>query len=454
MEITRGDQIRAELERVEAVLATTPAVDPARAITSEEFKARQRRVWDALDRAGFDAGFVFSDEHYNGDVPYLGGNTNITIEQVAGVVGPNGFHFIAGLEGGYVVEQLAPRAAAPVHKVEMLQLAGEDYPIDAERPEEVFEVACSKMPERIALLSPREVVPVMLIEFLRDVFGPESVLDAQEIYGQVKYEKSDAELALTRDASIIADAMMRAMLAVLKPGMRETQVAAWAYFVGRELGAEETGFDVMVTANTANRTLIGKALNRVIQPGDMVHLGVSPKRDGLTACVRRSVVALEPGQAMPAGRRYWLDVINAAYQVGHEQFVVTARDNLPAYTIEKAIVDFLASKSDEVSGRVGRAIDLPNQKPYSCVHNSGYTECQEFFGAVTLASQEPLGEQIVSMLDVALRGCGSRWDEVVIPGMDYVVVENTFGKSGRCAECFNSLPEDCQSLVGIGLDDT
>jgi len=453
MEITRRDQIRAELERVEAVLATTPAVDPARAITSEEFKARQRRVWDALDRAGFDAGFVFSDEHYNGDVPYLGGNTNITIEQVAGVVGPNGFHFIAGLEGGYVVEQLAPRAAAPVHKVEMLQLAGEDYPIDAERPEEVFEVACSKMPERIALLSPREVVPVMLIEFLRDVFGPESVVDAQEIYGQVKYEKSDAELALTRDASIIADAMMRAMLAVLKPGMRETQVAAWAYFVGRELGAEETGFDVMVTANTANRTLIGKALNRVIQPGDMVHLGVSPKRDGLTACVRRSVVALEPGQAMPAGRRYWLDVIKAAYQVGHEQFVVTARDNLPAYTIEKAIVDFLASKSDEVSRRVGRAVDLPNQKPYSCVHNSGYTECQEFFGAVTLASQEPLGEQIVSMLDVALRGCGSRWDEVVIPGMDYVVVENTFGKSGRCAECFNSLPEDCQSLVGSGLDD-
>jgi len=454
MEMTRRDQIRSEFEKVEAVLAATPAVDLARAITPEEFKARQRRVWDALDQAGFDAGFVFSDEHYNGDVPYLGGNTNITIEQVAGVIGPNGFHFIAGLEGGYVVEQLAPRAAAPVYKVEMLQLAGEDYPIDAERPEEVFEAACGKMPDRIALLSPREVVPVMLVEFLRDVFGPESVLDAQEIYGQVKYEKSDAELALTRDASIIADAMMRAMLAVLKPGMRETQVAAWAYFVGRELGAEETGFDVMVTANTANRTLIGKALNRVIQPGDMVHLGVSPKRDGLTACVRRSVVALGPGQAMPAGHRYWLDVIKAAYQVGHEQFVVTAHDNLPAYTIEKAIVDFLASKSDEVSGRVGRAIDLPNQKPYSCVHNSGYTECQEFFGAVTLASQEPLGEQIVSMLDVALRGCGSRWDEVVIPGMDYVVVENTFGKSGRRAECFNSLPEDCQSLVGIGLDDT
>jgi len=452
MDFSRRNRTRADFEKVEAILAATPAVDPTRAILSEEFKMRQRKVWEALDQAGFDAGVVFSDEHYSGDVPYLGGNTNITIEQVAGVIGPHGFHFVAGLEGGYVVEQLSPRAGAPVHKVEMLQLAGEDYPIDAERPEEVFEVACGKMPRRIALLSPRAVVPVMLIEFLHDAFGPDSVVDAQEIYGRIKYQKSQAELALTKDASIIADAMMRAMLAVLKPGMLETQVAAWAYFVARELGAEETGFDVMVTANTANRTLIGKALNRVIQPGDMVHLGASPKRDGLTACVRRSVVALDPKQSIPAGHRYWLDLIKEAYLVGHGQFVTAARDDLPAFTIEKAIVEFLVSRSDEVSHLVGHAVDLPNQKPYSCVHNAGYTECQEFYGAVTLESREPLGEQIVSMLDVALRGCGSRWDEVVIPGLDYVVVENTFGKYGRRAECLNSLPEDCQRLVGTGLD--
>ena len=36
------------------------------------------------------------------------------------------------------------------------------------------------------------------------------------------------EMRLIRDANVIADAMVRAMLAVLKPGMLETQVAAWA----------------------------------------------------------------------------------------------------------------------------------------------------------------------------------------------------------------------------------
>src|SRR5690606_20647840 len=123
-----------------------------------------------------------------------------------------------------------------------------------------------------------------------------------------------------------------------------------------------------------------------------------------------------------------------------------------AGTIEKAIVDFMTAKNAEVSRRLGRPIDLPKLKPYSSVHNGGYTECLEFYGAVTLASREPLGHQIVNMLDVALRGIGDHWDEVVIPEVDYVVVENTFGKFGRRAECLNTLPADCQPLVGRGVD--
>ena len=87
--------------------------------------------------------------------------------------------------------------------------------------------------------------------------------------------------------------MMRAMLAVLRPGRLETEVAAWGAWVGRMLGSEADGFKIMVGANEANRTLIGPALNRPIREGDWVHLGVAPQRDGLTACVRRSVIAVD-----------------------------------------------------------------------------------------------------------------------------------------------------------------
>ena len=85
------------------------------------------------------------------------------------------------------------------------------------------------------------------------------------------------------------------------------------------------------------------------------------------------------------------------------------------------LVNYFAERSGEISPRIGEAIDLARQKPYTGTHNSGYTECQEFFGV--------LGRRIVTILDVALRGIGDRWNDVVIPGFDYCVVENLWGST-------------------------
>src|SRR5262249_25028122 len=129
----RRKELDQDFRKVLDVLAECSGIEKSLAVPLQEFTRRQHATWQALQQADLDVGFVFSDEHYNGDVPYLGGNTNITIEQVAGVVGTDGFHVIAGLEGGYVSEQLASRANTKVHKAELLQLADEKYPIRAER---------------------------------------------------------------------------------------------------------------------------------------------------------------------------------------------------------------------------------------------------------------------------------------------------------------------------------
>ena len=313
------------------------------------------------------------------------------------------------------------------------------------------EAAGGQPVDRIGLLTPRQVIPDGLVDYLEDLLGQDNVEDAQDLYYEIKYEKSDAEMRLIADANVIADAMMRAMLAVLKPGMLETQVAGWAYVVGKELGSEENGWDVMVGANEANRTLIGKALNRPIREGDYVHLGVAPKRDGLNACLRRSVIAVNDPAEVPRFQPdapYWFGMVEGAYQVGYDKYVEVAQQGLPAKLQEQALVDFFASHSDEVARRIGAQIDLSDQKPYTGTHNAGYTECQEFYGAITLESDDPLGHQIVTMLDVALRGVGDRWNDVVLPGFDFVVVENTLGKFGTRVECFNQVPVNVQHLIG------
>lgn len=439
---------RHDLDQVLRVIQDSPAVDREYMAPREEFQARVRRVNDALQSHGHTVGLVFSDEHYAGDVPYLGGNTNISIEQVAGVIGPNGFHVVAGLEGGYVAEQLADRAGATVHKVELLQLADEKYPIRAERLEDVIQAAAGKNVDHIALLTPRQVIPAGLVEHLQTIYGRDGVVDAQELYFRVKYEKSEIEMRLIADACVIADAMLRAMLTVLRPRRLETEVAAWGAWVGRMLGSERDGFQIMVGANTANRTLIGPALNRRINEGDWVHLGVAPKRDGLTACIRRSVIAVDAVEKITPEQKYWFDLVEKGYEVGERSYREVASRRLPAKGQEQALVDFFSQRSDEISRRIGRKIDLATQKPYTGTHNSGYTECQEFFGAITLDSHDPLGNRIVTMLDVALRGIGDRWNDVVIPGFDFCVVENTLGKYGERVETLTKLPIHAQDLVG------
>jgi Xaa-Pro aminopeptidase len=340
---------RQDLEKVLRVLQETPAIDREYMAPREEFQARVRRTNEALQRHGHTVGLVFSDEHYAGDVPYLGGNTNISIEQVAGITGPNGFHVVAGLEGGYVAEQLADRAGATVHKVELLQLADEKYPIRAEHLEDVIRAAAGKEVDHIALLTPRQVIPAGLIDYLQNIYGREGVVDAQDLYYRVKYEKSDVEMRLIGDACVIADAMLRAMLAVLRPGRLETEVAAWGAWVGRTLGSERDGFQIMVGANTANRTLIGPALNRRINEGDWVHVGVAPKRDGLTSCVRRSVIAVDsPSQVTPE-QNFWFDLVEEAYGVGERSYREVAAmqlpAQLPAQLQEQSLVDFFAERS-------------------------------------------------------------------------------------------------------------
>ena len=103
---------------------------------------------------------------------------------------------------------------------------------------------------------------------------------------------------------------------------------------------------------------------------------------------------------------------------------------------------------EEKIARLGKKIDFVRQKPYTGTHNGGYTECQEFYGAITLNSEEPLGSQIVTMLDVAVRGVGNMWNDVIIPGMDYVLVEKTLGKFGTRVDVLNDLPINLQAYVG------
>ncbi|MEK3888421.1 M24 family metallopeptidase [Bacillus sp. FSL K6-3431] len=406
-----------------------------------------------VNKAGYDCGIVYSDEHYCGDVPYLAGNNNIAVEPIAGVITENGFYFIAGLESGIIAPQFSQRSQAQIRSVEIMKIDDKEYPEDLLRPADIIEEACGRKPKRIALLTTRYVFPLGLFNVLRKYIGEENIEDLSEKYYEIKYEKSDNEMRLIEEGSKISDIMMEGMLRVLRPGMYETQLAQWGYAIAHELGVEEMGFMVMVTAGDSNKTMVGRASNNIIKEGDIVHIGVSPKRDGLSAAQRGSVVCVKHPDLVPDKYKLWIEFLEGAFEAGVAEFNKVVKQKLPGCYHEQAMIDYYHSKADELSAITGITLtNFAKQKGYVTTHNSGYTECQEFYGALSLDFNKPLANQMVMMMDTGIKGYGETWDEVIIPDLDYIVIEKTLGKYGDEVRILNDLPINLQHLVGEGFN--
>jgi hypothetical protein len=91
------------------------------------------------------------------------------------------------------------------------------------------------------------------------------------------------------------------------------------------------------------------------------------------------------------------------------------------------------------------------REPYTFIHNTGCSECQEGFGAVTPYTGEPLGRNLALMIDVAFMGFDER-KRLVFP-IEYAVIEDSFWKKGKAVGVYNRLPLSVQEFVGGDLVD-
>lgn len=431
------------------VLEGAPSFDKSYYLPPGEFTSRQQKVMQMLEKEGFDCGIVYSDEHYCGDVPYLAGNSNIIVEPVAAVLSKNGLYFIAGLESGIVAEQFCHRSGVKIRKVDILQVDNPEYPPNLLTPIDIIEEACGEKPRSIALLTSRAVFPLGLYNVLKRYVGEEAIDDISQKYYEIKYEKSEAEMRLIEESCQISDVMLEGMLRILRPGLTETQIAAWGYAIANELGAEEMGFKVMVTSGGNNRTIVARASNRVIEEGDIVHIGVSPKRDGLCGAQRISVMCVKDPSLVTGNYRIWTKFLQEAFEFSVKELKAIAKDDLPGCLHEEAMIRFYKEKAPELEKATGLSLPgFSELKGYVTSHNSGYTECQEMYGALSTDFDRKCADRMVLMLDVGLKGFRDTWADTVIPGLDYIVIEKTAGKFGRDVRILNRLPIDLQYLVG------
>jgi Xaa-Pro aminopeptidase len=143
-------------------------------------------------------------------------------------------------------------------------------------------------------------------------------VDASELVDRVKVIKSAEELELIRRAAIMQDGAMKAAFAAIKPGMRDTEVAAVAVHYSQDHGSEN-GIYLCASAPAGVAAKFGQrhVQNRTIQKGDTFALLVEDSGPGamFTELGRSCVLGKVPQQMkdelefVKASRKLTLDML-------------------------------------------------------------------------------------------------------------------------------------------------
>ncbi|MFH0962942.1 MAG: M24 family metallopeptidase [Planctomycetota bacterium] len=414
-------------------------------LSRADFRKRWTDVQAAMKEKGYDLGYACGSELDRSDAAWLAGVYDPIIERYGVLVPAEGRPVVlAGSEGGHVMEEACEASGADLAILREFQISDEEYRHTRfEALRDVVRRLHVGRSARLAIFSSEEFLPHGHYEMLRRAVGEKRMTFDARLLQRIKYVKSVQELRIIAEANKVADAAFRAMLAAMVPGVRESQIAGVGDFVMKALGAHRTGVPTIVTSGERNYTVIGPATDKVIADGDAVSLGLSPTWHGYHGIVRRTVRA---ERGFSAGQRAFVEAVEGLYHTVWKATERAAREDLAADTIDAAGKRYLAeTRLKDVHGRRAAL-----REPYSYIHNTGCSECQEGFGAVTGQSTEPLGERVALMIDCALVGFEKR-GRPRFPLL-YAVVEDAFWKNGSEVGVYNRTPINAQHLVGNERD--
>ncbi len=125
----------------------------------------------------------------------------------------------------------------------------------------------------IGLVGTYQMSHAMVDYLQRGKFSNTRFTDATELVDRIKVIKSSEELDRIRETPSMQDAAMEAAFAALKPGMRDSDVAAVAQFYGQRHGSEQ-GIYLCASAPMGTPCMFGPrhVQNRTIQDGDQLVL--------------------------------------------------------------------------------------------------------------------------------------------------------------------------------------
>lgn len=238
------------------------------------------------------------------------------------------------------------------------------------------------------------MLPQAIYAGMADAVGAGNLCCADDLVRRLTLRKSPAELACLREAARISELGFAAVLANIRPGMTEAQLAGIAAGAMLAQGAEATGYPIWCCSGPNSNQAISRPTHRPVETGEIVHFSVGAKVSGYSASLGRPVVLGHCPDPVRKFLKVGLDAENLTFDL--------MRAGTPAADVARRVHGFITDQG------YGDAI------LYGPAHGCGQMECEYPF--VETSSDFVLEVDMAFMVDIFLSNpeMGFRWEDGVV----------------------------------------
>jgi Xaa-Pro aminopeptidase len=236
--------------------------------------------------------------------------------------------------------------------------------------------------KRIGFVGTATIPHQVYSDFVKGFTGVD-IVDITDEYEKLRAYKSPWEVEQLTAAAALCDQAYDAMVAAVKPGVREFEVAAAGEYVCRKKGANSFAYSCIVGSGERARAVVPTAINKVMEDGELVMLGIAPRINGYAGTF---------GDTIP---------VNGVYTPRQRELLNHMRETL---RLTKAMLK---------PGMSGREIDVPGRKYYEKHNLDRYIVC-------------PFAHSI-GLMEAEAPFFGPNGDFVLVPGMTVMVDISFFG---------------------------
>ena len=191
-------------------------------IPKSEYEDRIKKLQTEIKKREIDLGLIFCTPCKPGDLMYFTG-IDPNIFDAGAIVSQDKFFVIGGFETHEYSMDIMQAGEYKI--IEGYDVVGDWPGVEFNKIEDIVKEAAPRI-NRLALLTSNDVMTLGFFKKISELINDVEIIDATDIIADLRYIKSINEQKIIKSSNLIATEGMKSMLKVLKPGLRETEVAA------------------------------------------------------------------------------------------------------------------------------------------------------------------------------------------------------------------------------------